>query len=140
MSTKPELTEDVVAWAREEAQRAVDKLRAFQKLAEDEGDMARARGLRTAARTVEWMLIGGTGCVIAAFDERRPALEPLLRSVTPEMRARQDAALERIRERNRRIFGTEGEGRCEEHDRDHLGICLRCGQGLSAADLIGGGE
>jgi len=95
---------EALAWARENVQRLVDKLRRFEQQAADQGQPEEARRHRSTANIIESELIGGTGCVIAAFDRRMPALAPMLaKALTPEMEAKQEASRARIRERNARL-------------------------------------
>jgi hypothetical protein len=75
---------DALAWARAKVQHHLDRLVKFEQQADIRGDTDKARGLAIARRSTEQLLIGGQGCVIAAFDARLPewtacndAAEPL---------------------------------------------------------------
>lgn len=61
-----------LAWARAKVQHHIERLAKVQQQAAESGQPAKARGLAIARRSTEQMLIGGQGCVIAAFDERLP--------------------------------------------------------------------
>lgn len=73
MSYEPD--QAAVEWAAHALERQLARLEsvaahAEQKLHEPE----RATGLRQAARILRQGLIGGEGCVITAFDARRPKI------------------------------------------------------------------
>jgi len=63
--------QEAVDWARAAVQREIDQLRQWQ-----EQDSADADQWRKFANLLEMKFIGGEGCVIAAFDERRPTFHP----------------------------------------------------------------
>jgi hypothetical protein len=63
-----------LAWARAAVQRRVDHYRKFEAQARERGDEERASQWRKHANLLRMDFIGGEGCVIAAFDERRPQL------------------------------------------------------------------
>jgi NTP pyrophosphatase (non-canonical NTP hydrolase) len=65
---------DALAWARAKVQHYIDRLARFEEHATDSNSSNKARGLRVARRSAEQTLIGGEGCVIGAFDERRPVM------------------------------------------------------------------
>lgn len=65
---------DALAWARTKVQHYIDRLAAFEQQATESSSSNKARGLRVARRSAEQTLIGGEGCVVGAFDERRPVM------------------------------------------------------------------
>lgn len=69
---------EALAWARAKVQREIDKLRDFERQCTDRGDAEKAAQWRKMRNLLAMRFIGGTGCVIAAFDERRPAFAVLL--------------------------------------------------------------
>lgn len=73
---------DALAWARKAIQHEIDRLRRWQQECTDKGDVDRALQWRKMANLLERNFIGGTGCVIAAFDERKPQYEQMLANST----------------------------------------------------------
>ena len=65
---------EALAWARGHVQRLADKFRRFETEARADGRTEQAQQWRKMANLLQMQLIGGTGCVIAPFDERRPSL------------------------------------------------------------------
>lgn len=65
---------DALAWARARVQHQIDRFRRFEAQARERGDEERASQWRKYANLLQMDFIGGEGCVIAAFDERRPGL------------------------------------------------------------------
>lgn len=65
---------EALAWARRYVQRHIDKTRRFSEQATVRGDADQASQWRRLANYMQREFIGGEGCVIAAFDERRPQL------------------------------------------------------------------
>lgn len=65
-----------LAWARAKIQRDIDRFRKFEAEARGRQDEALASQWRKFANFLQMDFIGGEGCVIAAFDERRPSLPP----------------------------------------------------------------
>ena len=65
---------EALAWARGLVQRRVDKYRKFSTEARDRGNEELAGQWRKFANLLQMEFIGGTGCTIAPFDERRPQL------------------------------------------------------------------
>lgn len=65
---------EALAWARSRVQGSIDKFRQFETEARNRGDEDRASQWRKFANFLQMDFIGGEGCVIAAFDERRPSL------------------------------------------------------------------
>jgi hypothetical protein len=63
-----------LAWARAAVQRRIDHYRGFEAKARTSGSEERAAQWRKMANLLHMDFIGGEGCVIAAFDERRPSL------------------------------------------------------------------
>jgi len=72
------LDPDAIEWARRPIERMVEKYRASYKQAHDM-DSNRARFCRDLANALERELLGGDGCVIAAFDKRSPELRKKFR-------------------------------------------------------------
>jgi hypothetical protein len=71
---------EALAWARERVQGLIDKMRRFEEQAKHAVPDApdRARQWRVFGNLLESDFIGGSGCVIAAFDERMVQLAPIL--------------------------------------------------------------
>lgn len=65
---------DALAWARTKVQHQLDRLAAFEQHATETGQTEKAAGLSAARRSTEQMLLGGSGCVVGAFDARRPRM------------------------------------------------------------------
>ena len=65
---------EALAWARGLVQRRVDKYRKFSTEARDRGNEELAGQWRKFANLLQMEFIGGSGCSIAPFDERRPQL------------------------------------------------------------------
>jgi hypothetical protein len=65
---------DSLAWARGHVQALADKYRRFETDARNDGRHETATQWRKFANLLEMQLIGGSGCVITPFDERRPSL------------------------------------------------------------------
>ena len=63
---------DALAWARGKIQHAVERAEQFQKHNTDGCDPEWAERWRITAAYMRRTLLGGRGCVIAAFDERLP--------------------------------------------------------------------
>jgi len=63
---------DAIAWARLKLERYVERAEAFEKHARDSGNATWAGHWRITATYMRRTLLGGKGCVIAAFDERLP--------------------------------------------------------------------
>lgn len=68
---------EALAWARAKVQRDIDRYRRFESAARSEGRTEQASLWRKMANLLNMDFIGGEGCSIAAFDERRPQLPPL---------------------------------------------------------------
>lgn len=68
---------EALAWARAKVERVRDKCRRFEADARNQGRTESATQWRRFAKFLEMEFIGGKGCVIAAFDERRPAFAAL---------------------------------------------------------------
>lgn len=70
---------EALAWAREKIQRSIDQARQFEREAAEAGK-ENSRQWRLVAYFMDTRLVGdGTGCVITAFDARRPDLMGFLR-------------------------------------------------------------
>ncbi|HLK77215.1 MAG TPA: hypothetical protein VKU77_26635 [Streptosporangiaceae bacterium] len=65
---------DALAWARGHVEQLRDRYRRFEGDARGSGATERAARWRRMASMLDMQLIGGTGCVITPFDERRPSL------------------------------------------------------------------
>jgi hypothetical protein len=74
---------DALAWARAKVQHHIERLVEFERQADTKGDIDKARGLAIARRSTEQLLIGGEGCVIGAFDARRPDFTRAVDSALP---------------------------------------------------------
>ena len=63
---------EALAWARAKVEREIARMQDFQRQAKERGSdpLSWLRHENLLHRT----FIGGSGCVIAAFDERRPAI------------------------------------------------------------------
>lgn len=65
---------DALAWARGKVVKLRAKYRLFEASSRDEGKPELATQWRKFANLLTMELIGGNGCVITPFDERRPSL------------------------------------------------------------------
>jgi len=65
---------EALAWARGHVQRRVDKYRGFSTEARDRGNEGLAEQWRKFANLLQMEFIGGKGCTITPFDERKPRL------------------------------------------------------------------
>jgi hypothetical protein len=65
---------DALAWARGHVEALRDKFREFETRRGELGDEQLATQWRKFANLLDMELIGGKGCVITPFDERRPSL------------------------------------------------------------------
>lgn len=63
---------DALAWARGHVKRLASRYREFEQAALRRGDKDMAARWKKFANLLEMELVGGTGCVIRPFDERRP--------------------------------------------------------------------
>ena len=70
--TKYDSDPEALAWARGHVERVIEKYRGFEAQARDKGDADKATQWRKFANLLRMELVGGTGCVITAFDERSP--------------------------------------------------------------------
>lgn len=68
---------EALAWARAKIQRDIDRFRGFANRASRRGDHDRSVQWHKFANFLQMDFIGGEGCKIAAFDERRPSLPPV---------------------------------------------------------------
>lgn len=64
---------EALAWARAKVQKQIERMADFERQAKERGgsDPDQWRKFRYL---LESSFIGGTGCVVAAFDERRPVI------------------------------------------------------------------
>lgn len=83
---------EALAWARAGVQTFINRMRDFERQARERAG-SDPEQWRKIAFFIEREFIGGDGCVIATFDERRPALAAQL-----------DAALEA--QANKALMGT----------------------------------
>lgn len=75
---------EALEWARGHCERLRDKYGGFESAAARDGRIDQATFWRKAANMLQMQLIGGTGCVITPFDERRPSLPaPLPQELQP---------------------------------------------------------
>ncbi len=65
---------EAIAWAREKILRAVGQAEQFEQHNRDTGSLEWAERWRITAKFMRQKLLGGKGCVIAAFDERLPEM------------------------------------------------------------------
>ncbi|WP_328313125.1 hypothetical protein OG432_24600 [Streptomyces sp. NBC_00442] len=65
---------DALAWAREKIQHDIDRLSRFHREATAAGKPEQGEMWRRMANHMKRTFIGGEGCTIAYFDERRPAM------------------------------------------------------------------
>lgn len=63
---------EALAWAREKVAKQIDFIGEMADHLTEKGEADRADGYRQAAERMRSMLIGGSGCVVGAFDERLP--------------------------------------------------------------------
>lgn len=63
---------DAIAWARGKIQQYVERAELFEKHAREAHNLEMAAHWRITAAYMRRTLLGGRGCVIAAFDERLP--------------------------------------------------------------------
>ncbi|MFI8254109.1 hypothetical protein [Streptomyces filamentosus] len=62
-----------IAWARAKIQDEIDRCRRFHTSATEAGQLEQADTWRRLANRMERTFMGGSGCVLAYFDERLPA-------------------------------------------------------------------
>lgn len=67
---------EAIAWARAKVEHAIEKMRRMST--SDSLSEENRRGWRKAANLLQMDLLGGEGCVIAAFDERLPKYTKLI--------------------------------------------------------------
>lgn len=79
---------DAVAWARAKVVRLRDKYRGFERSAAAAGKADQASMWRRLANMIDMQMVGGSGCSIAAFDERLPAMAQLRDAPDPTERRR----------------------------------------------------
>ena len=63
-----------LAWARRRVQASIDKAKYQSEQAAASGNAEQAAGWRRIASHMQRSLIGGKGCIVAAFDERLPTI------------------------------------------------------------------
>ena len=76
-----DLDDDAAAWAREKVEHTIAAIHKHARWLEGRGRDDEASGMRRAVSIMERNLIGGDGCVIAAFDRRRA---DVLHSIRPQ--------------------------------------------------------
>jgi hypothetical protein len=74
---------EALAWARRKIQNEIDRADKFVADAKRVRNEQAERTWRVIGNHLRRSFIGGTGCVIAAFDERRPDHLALLDTATP---------------------------------------------------------
>ena len=62
-----------LAWARSRIQEYIDRLADFERQAKAKSDPATATGCAISRLLAQRHFLGDGGCVIGAFDQRRPA-------------------------------------------------------------------
>jgi hypothetical protein len=65
---------EALAWARSRALKLAERFKSMETHCQQEGMHDKAQGWGGAIYLLEKNLIGGSGCTIAAFDERIPDL------------------------------------------------------------------
>lgn len=65
---------NALAWARAKVQDYIDHLADFERQAKEKRDPATATGCAVSRLLAQRHFLGDGGCVIGAFDERRPGL------------------------------------------------------------------
>lgn len=63
---------EALAWARAKIQDYIDRLTDFERQAKAKGDPATATGCAISRLLAQRHFLGDGGCVIGAFDQRRP--------------------------------------------------------------------
>lgn len=63
---------EALAWARENVQTVIAKYADFEEKAVQKGAQVSAARWRTVVFALRREFVGGEGCVIARFDERKP--------------------------------------------------------------------
>lgn len=63
---------DAIEWARGKILRLVERAEKFERHANDSGSLVTGARWHLAAAFMRQTMIGGEGCVIAAFDARLP--------------------------------------------------------------------
>ncbi len=69
-----DLDPDALEWARRKIQAKIDRAAGFEQHCRDTGAREAEVRWRTVRQFMSQTLIGGRGCVIAAFDERLPEM------------------------------------------------------------------
>jgi hypothetical protein len=72
-----------VDWARAAVERVLARMEEHHAWQEANRPLAQAQGYQMAMRWLRRELIGGQGCVIAAFDQRRPEVEKAMEHGRP---------------------------------------------------------
>jgi hypothetical protein len=65
---------EAIAWARTKVQSYIDQLVRWEEEAKEREAGAKATGIAVSRLLAERHFLGNNGCVIGAFDERRPAV------------------------------------------------------------------
>lgn len=68
---------EAIAWARQYVEGALERLAKAQQYHRENGNDGKADGIKYAEWDMRRHLLGGQGCVVAAFDTRRPEMEAL---------------------------------------------------------------
>lgn len=77
---------EALAWARDRVQGFIEKMRRFEEQAKhaDPAAPERERQWRVFGNMLQDAFIGGSGCVVAAFDERMVTLAPVIAGARDE--------------------------------------------------------
>lgn len=67
-----DLDPDAIEWARRKIRHYVDRAAGFEQHCRETGNTEGETRWRTVRQFMDQTLLGGKGCVIAAFDERLP--------------------------------------------------------------------
>lgn len=91
---------EALAWARQKVQHEIDRAEKFVAQATDAGKTEAVQRWRFIANHLRNSLLGGDGCTIAAFDERRPAFTKAIDGAIPP-------AIDRAVQRDHSLCGAE---------------------------------
>lgn len=98
-----------LAWARTKVQAYLERLAAFEQQSAAAGDEASARCFRIVQSHVRSFFLGDGGCVIGAFDPRRPDLGWLPARTTPDNPAASGDAADNLALREQITVAVTGE-------------------------------
>lgn len=100
MTNRYDADSEALAWARAKVQAEIDRARGFAEAARAAHDPEHADLWQRIANRMQRTLIGGEGCVIAAFDERLPDLAKAIDGALP-------APVDRAVRRDHSLCGSE---------------------------------